>query len=141
MSKKWIGVVSKMHVEKGVEDGFACVCHGKEKPISRLKAGDWLIYYSPTTTYPGGEKLQAFTAVGKVTTGEVYSFDIGADFKPFGLDMEYEAASVVPIADLKADLEFTSGRSWGMRLRAGLFEISEHDFALITAAMCKTALL
>jgi hypothetical protein len=29
----WIGVVSKEHVMRGVQRGFAQVCHGKEGPL------------------------------------------------------------------------------------------------------------
>ena len=135
MSKKWIGVVSKEHVARGLEGSFACVCHGKERPISKLKKDDWLIYYSPTTTYPGGDKCQAFTGIGKVISGKVYQMEMYG-FKPYAIDMEYMRSAIIPMIDIKHKLEFTQGRSWGMRLRAGLFELSEADFAVIQEAMC-----
>lgn len=138
MSKKWIGVVSKEHVAKGVEGNFACVCHGKEKPISKLKEGDWLVYYSPTTTYPDGDKCQAFTGIGRVVSGKVYQVELYG-FQPFAIDMAYEKAQTVSITELKHQLELTSTRSWGMKLRRGLFEISDADFALIKEAMCGIA--
>jgi hypothetical protein len=40
------------------------------------------------------------------------------------------------------DLDFTTARRhWGFQLRLGLFEISEHDMALIAAAMDAAALV
>jgi hypothetical protein len=60
----WLGVVSKQHVQRGVSGGFAQVCHGKAQPLRRMKAGDWLVYYSPALEM-GGTPLRAFTALGQ----------------------------------------------------------------------------
>jgi hypothetical protein len=70
----WIGVVSKNHVARGVAGGFAQLGHGKRAPLARMRAGDWLIYYSPKMSMDGDEACQAFTAIGQVKTGEIYSF-------------------------------------------------------------------
>lgn len=136
MSKKWIGVVSKSHVSKGINGGFACVCHGKKGPISRLKQGDWLIYYSPTNTYPNGKKCQEFTGIGRVISGQVHEIDLGMEFTPHGIDMEY-LLSITPVSvhELKKELSFTQSRSWGMLLRSGLFQISDEDFNIIKNAL------
>jgi hypothetical protein len=41
----------------------------------------------------------------------------------------------------RCPVEFTTaGRNWGFQLRFGLFEISEHDMAVIAAAMGAAAL-
>ena len=61
----WLGVVSRAHVQKGVAGGFAQLCHGKAQPLRRMRRGDWLVYYSPTTEM-GGAALRAFTAIGQV---------------------------------------------------------------------------
>ena len=45
--KYWIGVASRNHVQRGVADGFAQLCHGKQNPLTRMTRGDWLVYYSP----------------------------------------------------------------------------------------------
>ena len=66
MTRFWIGVVSKEHVLRGVEGGFCQVCHGKKAPLNRMKKGDYLLYYSPKYQLNGQEKLQAFTAIGKI---------------------------------------------------------------------------
>lgn len=136
MSKKWIGVVSKAHVLRGVDAGIAQVCHGKKSAISRLSAGDWLIYYSPKTQYPEGSKCQEFTALGQVKSGEVYQVDMGGGFKPYRLDIAYQSVTELPLIEVKEVLEFTSGKSWGMKLRFGLFEIKYKDFYNIYLKMC-----
>jgi hypothetical protein len=63
--KYWLGVVSKEHVLKGVQDSFAQVCHGKKAPLMRMQTGDWLIYYSPGFKV-GKSDLKSFTAIGKI---------------------------------------------------------------------------
>ena len=45
MTKFWVGVVSKEHVQRGVKGGFCQVCHGKKGPLNRMKKGDYLLYY------------------------------------------------------------------------------------------------
>ncbi len=47
MNQHWLGVVSHAHVRLGVQGGFAQVCHGRKGLLSKMKAGDGLIYYSP----------------------------------------------------------------------------------------------
>jgi hypothetical protein len=47
----WIGVASKEHVMRGVQGGFAQVCHGKEGPLKQMTPQDWIIYYSPTIKF------------------------------------------------------------------------------------------
>lgn len=37
MTKFWVGVVSKEHVQRGVKGGFCQVCHGKKGPLNRMK--------------------------------------------------------------------------------------------------------
>lgn len=99
MIKKWVGMVSRAHVLRGVAGNFAQVCHGKKSAISRLSQGDWLIYYSPKKLYPDGEKCQRFTAVGQVKTGDVYQVDMGGGFQPYRIDVQYEKAEeVLPLA-------------------------------------------
>jgi len=136
MNKKWIGVVSKAHVMRGVESSFAQVCHGKKNGISRLGTGDWFIYYSPKTHYPEGKKCQEFTALGQVTSGNAYQVDMGDGFKPYRIDVSYEEVTALPIANVKDILSFTNGKNWGMKLRFGLFQISDEDFCNIYLKMC-----
>jgi hypothetical protein len=131
----WLGVVSRAHVERGVAGGFAQLCHGKEGPLRRMRRGDWLIYYSPSTEMGGGERLQAFTALGQVVGERVYPHDAGDGWVPFRRDVRYERVRPVPIAALADRLRLTARPNWGMALRRGHLPLDEHDFALIAGAM------
>ncbi|WP_046229302.1 EVE domain-containing protein [Paenibacillus algorifonticola] len=132
----WIGVVSEAHVRLGVEEGFAQLCHGKEAALKRMRAGDWLIYYSPRTEMNGGEALQAFTAIGQVIDDRVYPHQMSETFIPFRRDVRFLPCQTVKIADLLDDLTFTSGkRNWGYSFRFGQIKISQADFLAIATKM------
>jgi hypothetical protein len=135
--KAWIGVVSREHVVRGVEWGIAQLGHGKAAPLKRLSVGDWLIYYSPRTSYPDGEELRAFTAIGQVADGEVYEADQSMDFHPSRRKMNYRIdAQEAPIRPLLPYLSFSRERpNWGMVMRRGLVEITAEDLDLIAEAM------
>lgn len=134
--KFWIGVVSKEHVIRGVDGQFAQVCHGKGTPLKRIKHEDWLIYYSPVYSMHinnTDNKLQAFTAIGRVKDDEIYQVEMFADFHPFRRNINFLKCNEVKIHSL--NLNFKTG-NWGLLLRRGLFEISENDFNVIYEAMC-----
>ena len=135
MSRYWIGVVSRSHVQRGVEGGFAQVCHGKRAPLERMQAGDWLMYYSPRTDFKDGQPLQAFTAIGQIKPGKVYSFEMSPDFVPFRRDVDFLEASQASIKPLLPHLSFTQSPNWGYALRRGVLEITRADFELIAKAM------
>ncbi|WNG17168.1 EVE domain-containing protein [Cystobacter fuscus] len=136
MSRNWIAVASAEHVLRGREAGFMQVCHGKAAPLRRLQPGDRVIYYSPTVSFQGKDRLQAFTALGLVKAGEPYVFDMGGGFRPFRQDVTWLPARTAPIQPLLESLDFSAGRrNWGYQLRFGLFSISEHDLQLIARAM------
>jgi hypothetical protein len=73
--KYWINTISKDHVMRGVEGGFTQANHGKKTILSRVKKGDYIIFYSPKTSYKEGEPLQSFTALGRVTDVEIPQTD------------------------------------------------------------------
>lgn len=136
----WIGVVSRSHVLRGVAGGFAQMNHGKKAPLQRMRAGDGLIYYSPREAYPDGAPLQAFTALGFVRTGEVYSHDMTPDgvpgFVPWRIDVEYQVVQSALIQPLIRQLDFITDKThWGAVFRFGQLRISEADFQRIEAAM------
>ena len=66
-TRYWIGVVSRAHVQGGVAGGFAQLCHGKERPLRRMRSRDWLISYSPRTEPEGGAPIHSFTAIGRLS--------------------------------------------------------------------------
>jgi hypothetical protein len=136
----WIGVVSRSHVLRGVAGGFAQMNHGKQAPLKRMKAGDGLIYYSPRESYPNGAPLQAFTAMGFIRSGEVYSHDMTPDgvpgFVPWRIDVDYQLVQPVPIKPLIAQLEFITDKThWGAVFRFGQIKISKADFFRIAGEM------
>ena len=136
MSGHWIAVASAEHVRRGRRDGFMQVNHGKAAPLRRIKPGDGIVYYSPTTILGEKDGLQSFTAIGTVREGEPYQGDMGAGFTPFRRDVAWSNGAEASIKPLLEQLDFTKGKSnWGYQLRFGLFEISQHDFQLIAQAM------
>jgi EVE domain len=135
-SRYWIGVASKDHVMKGVEGSFSQLCHGKNNPLKRLSAGDWIIYYSPRTEMNGGNTVQAFTAFGQILEGEPYAFDMSNGFIPYRRDVSFKPAQDAPIRPLLHELSFIKNKqSWGYVFRFGLIEIPEPDFQRIAKEM------
>jgi hypothetical protein len=74
--RDWVNTVSLEHVRRGVAGGFTQADHGKSTRLSRLQAGDRIVFYSPRTDYPDGEPLQQFTACGVINGTEVYQVDL-----------------------------------------------------------------
>ncbi len=136
MTRYWIAVASKEHVEKGVEGGFAQVCHGKMGLLNVMKEGDWMIYYSPTNHFGGKEKCQSFTAIGKINSGNPYTFPMSPDFIPWRRDVTFLQKREAPIHPLLDHLSFIKDKQkWGFPFRRGCFEISPSDGSLIAHAM------
>ena len=134
MTKYWIAVAFAEHARRG-KAGFMQVNHGKAAPLRRISPGDGVAYYSPTVTFGGKDKLQAFTLVGRVKDGDIYPGQMG-DWVAHRRDVDWADAKEAPIAPLLDQLEFTSGKTnWGYQMRFGLFEITEHDFKLIGKEM------
>ena len=132
----WIGVVSREHVQHGVQGGFIQLNHGKKVPVQRLRAGDGLVVYSPRTAYPDGEPLQAFTAIGVVITGEVYQVEMSVDFKPYRVDVRFQNSREAPIKPLVERLAFIQNKThWGAAFRFGYLKVSAEDFNLIAESM------
>ena len=131
----WLGVVSADHVRRGVELGIAQDNHGRRAGLLRLHAGDWLVYYSPRQSLGDGEPLQAFTALGRVHDDDLWQADEG-EFRPWRRRVDYVTeVTAAPIRPLVPLLHLTSSPHWGVQLRRGLLELSEHDFSLIDSAM------
>jgi len=126
----WLGVVSKEHVQIGVQNNFVQVCHGKSAPLKRMQKDDWFIYYSPVSTFQGKDKLQAFTGIGKIRTGEVYQYKMYEGFEPFRIDVDFIDMDEVAFSDVKSKLELARG-NLGLKLRRGHVEISKEDFEII----------
>lgn len=131
----WINVVSREHVERGVEGGFTQADHGRPTRLRRLATGDAIVFYSPRTALHGGDRLQQFTARGRIGA-ELYQVEMAPDFHPWRRAVDFEHATPAPIRPLLPRLSFVPETgSWGMVFRRGLFEIPAADFEVITAAM------
>jgi hypothetical protein len=136
MSKHWIVVASAEHVARGRTAGFIQAGHGKAQPLRRMQPGDGVVCYSPTRTFRGNDRLQAFTSIGRIKDDAVYQVDMGGGFHPFRRNVDFLNAKEAPIAPLLDVLDLTKGRSnWGGRFRFGLVEISARDFERIAVAM------
>ena len=132
----WIGVVSRAHVQLGVKGGFIQLNHGKKAPLQKFRAGDGLIMYSPRTSFPDGEPLQAFTAIGSIASGEIYQVEMSPDFKPFRIDVRFRDCRETPIKPLIERLSFIKSKThWGAAFRFGQVKVPAEDFALIAKAM------
>lgn len=143
----WLGVVQREHVLRGVSLGIAQTNHGAAS-IRRLEPGDGLVYYSPKTSYPDGDPLRQFTAIGRIADGDAWQADdpstgSGTGFKPWRRRVEYDesahAASITPLLEV---LELTRGnRNWGFIMRRGQVELTQHDFGLVAAEMGAASLV
>lgn len=134
MTAAWLGVVSRLHVMRGVAGGFAQVCHGKAQPLRKMQPGDIFIYYSPTVEM-NGRPLKAFTAIGIIADDEVFQFDMGDGFVPFRRRVRYAEAKEVALDTLRSQLDLCADPSWGMILRRGLVPLSPGDMYTIASAM------
>ncbi|HWB27021.1 MAG TPA: EVE domain-containing protein [Chitinophagaceae bacterium] len=134
--KYWIIAASKDHALRGMREGIAQACHGKEAPLKRMKVNDWVIIYSSKEYFGDGRKYQKFTAIGQVKDEMVYQFEMSREFKPFRRNINYYACKETPVLPLLDSLEFTTDKKqWGYPFRYGFFEINGHDFNIISARM------
>ena len=136
MPKYWIAVASKEHVVRGISGGFCQVCHGKCGPLRRMKEGDLIIYYSPTVEFGGKAPYRKFTALGKISGKEPYSFRMNDDFVPWRRAVSFMQAQDAAIEPLIDKLTFIHDKKrWGFPFRRGCFSISFEDFSLISESM------
>jgi hypothetical protein len=132
----WIGVVGSDHAAAAVAGGYAQLNHGKAGALERMRAGDGFAFYSPRTTHPDGDPVQAFTAMGRIRAADIYQADAGAGFRPFRIAVDYFPASAAPIRPLLDGLSFIRSRThWGAAFRYGVVRVPEADFARIATAM------
>ncbi len=137
--KNWIAVASAEHARLGREHrpmGVMQVGHGKHAPLKRIRGGDRVAYYSPSTVFGSKDYLQSFVSIGVAQPGEPYEFDMGNGFVPWRRDVAYVPSHEAPILPLLDAFEFIEDRNrWGYKFRFGLFSVSDHDMRLIARAM------
>jgi DNA-binding MarR family transcriptional regulator/predicted RNA-binding protein len=132
----WVSTISRDHALLSVEGGFTQAGHGKASGLKRLKADDWMVYYSPKTSLRDGEPVQAFTAIGRVLDEDLYQVKQAPGFTPWRRNIEFVRGVEAPIRPLIDQLSFIKDkRHWGYMFRVGLFKIPQEDFAVISRAM------
>jgi hypothetical protein len=132
----WINTVSREHVLLGVTGGFTQAGHGSEARLKRLEKGDLLAFYSPRTQLQGGDPLQAFTAIGRITDDQPFQVEMSPSFHPWRRRVEFFSCAEAPIQPLIEQLAFIKDkRRWGFPFRRGLFDIDRADFICIAQAM------
>lgn len=136
ISKHYIGIASKEHVDIGREAGICQFCHGKLAPAKKLKRGDWVIYYSGKYSIDKSDLHQKFTAIGIVTDDAPYQIEQFPGFTPFRRNVKYFDSQEVSIRPLIDALSFIKNKaSWGLHFRYGFFEIDRESFDVIARAM------
>jgi hypothetical protein len=114
---------------KGVSKGFAQSGHGKRSGLSRMHAGDIIIYYSPKMKYEGKDPLHAFTAIGEVADDIISQVEESPDWKPFRRKVRYTWTGELRIEPLIGEFKFIKNKvNWGIVFRFGLIEIAKEDF-------------
>jgi len=135
----WINTINREHVLVAVEGGFTQAGHGKASGLKRLGAGDPIVFYSPKTSLTNGEKLQAFTAIGRVADDRLYEVEMAPGFNPWRRNVEFAECVETPIAPLIDRLSFIKNKQrWGFVFRFGLFEVPCADLELIAHEMQAT---
>lgn len=103
-----------------------------DRPLPSMKEGDRIAFYAPRTAAHGGDRVEAFTAIGRVA----------AHVSP--PTVTYDAdASPAPIRPLLPRLDLTRllGEQWQDALKEGSITVSAADFAVIARAMGADTLL
>ncbi|WP_236006307.1 EVE domain-containing protein [Clavibacter zhangzhiyongii] len=89
MIRYWVGVVSRDRVLDGLDLGIAQVNRGAREPVERLGEADGFVYYSPRESYPDGQLLRAFTAIGRVADAAPYQGRVG-EWRPWRRRMDWD---------------------------------------------------
>lgn len=130
----FVACVSKDHVVAGVLGEYL---QSKDAaPLKRMDRGDLVVFYSEGTLFRAGERLQAFTAIGRVADGAPHQVTVTPVFKPWRCRMEFIGAEEAPIAPIVEQLSFVSDKTTlAMPAKRGLFEVSVDDFMIVANAM------
>jgi hypothetical protein len=132
----WLGVVSAEHVRRAVALGIAQIGHGKRAGLSRMHAGDTLIFYSPVERFGDGIPLQHFTAIGEIADDEIWQADEGG-FRAFRRRVHYAHTAPVDLRSVLDQLHLTAEANWGYKLRRGLVPLDGHDVNVLRSVMAE----
>lgn len=135
----WLAVASAAHVRIGRAGGFAQVCHGKAVPLRRIRAGDGIVYYSPSETIGKKDGRPSFTAIGRVADEEIRQVEQFPGFFPHRRRILWAEAREIPLDEIRGRLALTARPGWGASLRFGLLKLEGRDFRLLWEAMTSGA--
>lgn len=132
----WLGVAASEHIELAVEGSFAQLGHGKRSAVASLEHGDGLIYYAPRTKLKGGDPVQAFVALGRISVGDPY-LAIEGGFDAYRVDVDYITSERADVHPLLHELKLTEGlgNKWGVAVRTSKKRLEEADARCIAQAM------
>ncbi len=131
-----MAVASQEHVQLGMQEEFAQICHGKVAPLKAMKPDDKIIYYSPTRIYGEKKPYQKFTALGTIQPDPPYQENEFGEQAPWRRHVIYTPVREVAIKELIPLLSCIANKKyWGMPFRRGVFSLSEEDFKLIAKHM------
>ncbi len=120
--RHWVIVASRDHARRGVSGGFIMANQGKRPPLARMTAGDGILIYSPTPTYPRGEPLRAITIVGDVTGDQPEPSDVIAG--GFRRAASLREIDPLPLEKIRDHIPVS-------RIRFGFFELEAVDAEVI----------
>jgi EVE domain len=137
----WLLVASREDARRAVAGGFVQAHPGLREALGALAEADRVLIYSPRVGVPESASLRAFTAAGRIAPGAPQRVEVpgerSAEWKPWRRRMQWDTdAGELYIRPYLASLDLTAGKlDWGYQLRAGLLEISRHDFEFVHAQM------
>ncbi len=136
-SHYWVIVASRDHASVGIKKGFIQANHGKEAPLRRMHAGDWVLFYSPKESFRGNVSCKKFTGLGQIQDDRVYQVKMTDDFHAFRKRAKFLTdAGDTAIEPLILQLGFIKNKkSWGYVFRFGLIQIPRTDFLFIAGKM------
>jgi hypothetical protein len=135
-TRYYINTVSKDHVLLGISGGFTQACHGKAYPLSRLKRGDWMAFYSPKVHFGKSEICQKFTAYGQIIDDKPFQVKMTESFCPFRRKIRFLDSHEISIRPIIDQLSFIKDKKrWSYMFHFGLFQIPKQDFDLIANLM------
>ncbi len=131
----WIGAVSGDDMQDAYEGGLSRYGFGNVQSMTRVKAGDGFVGYSPNAAFCGRRALPCFTGIGTIRERLPYFFAMGG-VAPHRGDVDWADSIEAPVRPWLDSLEFAEGnRNWDQKLRFGYLAISERDFRVIARAM------
>jgi hypothetical protein len=127
----FVNTISRDRVKEGRDGGFTQANHGRPDGLRRAANSDYIVFYSPRQQFRGGDVVQSFTAIARVTDDAPYQAG-----EAWRRRVEFLPATEAPIRPLIPDLDFIRKKeSWGFTFRRGFFEIDAADFQRIAGAM------